>query len=78
MAEGKILQNQRNLAKKASSSHQVQKIQNEVNIYDTTEKDMQIYFHPDFRSPALNQYQTVYEPEVDQQREKDFVLRLQT
>ena len=30
---------------------------------------MQIYYNPDFRSPALNQYQTVYDPDVDKQRE---------
>jgi hypothetical protein len=45
---------------------------------DAAEKDMQIYFHPDFRSPALDQYQTVYSPKTDNSKEKGFVLRLQT
>lgn len=44
-------------------------MQDDINIYDTSEKDMQIYYNPDFRSPALNQFQTVYNPEVDKERE---------
>ena len=39
---------------------------------------MQQYYNPDFRAPDYNQYQTVYNPEADKSRERDFVLRLQT
>jgi len=46
---------------------------------DTAEKDMSLYYHPDFRSPpAPGQYETVYSHEEDTKREKGFVLRLKT
>ena len=38
-------------------------------ILDSSAKDMSMYYHPDFRSPPVNQYETVYQPEEDQQRE---------
>jgi hypothetical protein len=48
------------------------------SMLDSSAKDMSIYHHPDFRAPPENQYQTVYSPEEDRERERAFRLRLKT
>lgn len=45
-------------------------------MLDTSAKEMSHYHHPDFRAPMDNQYQTVYSPEEDLERERAFRLRL--
>jgi hypothetical protein len=47
-------------------------------MLDSTARDMQLYHNPQFRKPFPDQYVTVYSPPEDEQREKDFILRLQT
>lgn len=49
------------------------------SFLDSSARDMSIYYHPDFRGPPPEgQYQTVYSPEEDREREKAFILRLKT